>query len=63
MASAAAAFEERDVAEPAAVGAPAVLEADRGGQALLDGAEALHVLLDLERLHREARVLQRAAHA
>ncbi len=58
-----AAFEEGDVAEPAAVHPPAVLEADRGGQALLDGGEALHLLLHLQRLHREAGRFQHPAHA
>src|SRR3954471_22665371 len=51
---AAALFEELQVIEPAAVGAPALLEPDGSRQRLLHAREALHLALDLEVLDREA---------
>src|SRR5439155_15575741 len=58
---AAAVLEELDVAEPATVGTPLLLQADRRRQRLLDGAERLHVALHREVLDRKARALQRGA--
>src|SRR5438132_420474 len=58
---AATVLEELDVAEPAPVGPPLLLQADRRRQRLLDGAERLHVALHREVLDRKARALQRGA--
>src|SRR5712692_11000362 len=55
-------FQERDVAKPAAVRLPAVLEAHRRGQTLLDRVEPAYVSLDLERFDREAPRLEIGAH-
>ncbi len=51
---ASAGLEERDVAKPAPVRPPAVLEAHRRGQSLLDRVEPAYVPLDLQRLDGEA---------
>src|SRR5581483_2145736 len=49
-----AVLQELDVAEPAPVGLPLLLQPDRRRQRLLDGAERRHLALDLEVLDGEA---------
>src|SRR5262249_56495464 len=60
---AAALLEEAEVAYPAAVGPPSFLQADHGGQRLLQRSERRHLALDLEMLDHEARVAERAPRA
>src|SRR5215475_1680998 len=60
---ASALLEEGNVAKPAAVGSPLVLEPHGGRESLLHRIEARHLAFDLDRLGNEARGAQDALHA
>ena len=56
-------LEKAEVAHPATVSPPPLLQADHGGQRLLERSERLHLALHLEMLNREAGVAERGSRA